>query len=89
MISQSSLDNPLFTVKDISGKVVKFIKSEKGGLILLTGTVAYNLVGMSASAITAFLATIGLGSMVLGIIFTFLAGYLLPKLWSVFWSLFN
>lgn len=86
-ISQLNFEKPLLAVKGNSGQIGKFIKSEKGGLLFFTGTIAYNLVGMSASAITSFLATIGFGSMILGIILTFLTGYFLPKLWSVFWSL--
>lgn len=89
-LNKADIENPLLQLKNGSGKIGSFIKSENGGLVFSVLGSYYTLSGMSASAITSFLATVGFGGgMVFGIIATLLFGYIVPKLWAAFWSLFK
>lgn len=89
-LNKADIENPLLRLKNGSGKIGSFIKSENGGLVFSVLGSYYTLSGMSASGITSFLAGIGFGGgMVFGIIMTLLLGYVVPKLWAAFWSLFK
>ena len=88
-VKENDYNNPLLVLKSGLGKVCKFVKSENGGLVVFVGGLGHYLSSMSGASITAFLASIGFGSMWVGIILLGLGIKYLPKLWASFWSWFS